>query len=58
MNRVIEIMRRLIIGLIAWNGLMSLCLGLFIYNQQQEDLNIKISNLEAIPPLEVIEEEF
>jgi len=58
MNRVIEIMRRLIIGLIAWNGLMSLCLGLFIYNQQQEDLNLKISNLEAIPPLEVIEEEF
>lgn len=57
MNRI-EIMRRLIIGLIAWNGLMSLCLGLFIYNHQQEDLNIKISNLEAIPPLEVIEEEF
>jgi len=57
MNKL-ELMRRLIIGLIAWNGLMSLCLGLFIYNQQQEDLNIKISNLEAIPPLEVIEEEF
>ena len=57
MNKL-ELMRRLIIGLIAWNGLMSLCLGLFIYNQQQEDLNLKISNLEAIPPLEVIEEEF
>ena len=52
----LEIMRKVIIGLIAWNGLLSLCFGLYIYNQTQEELNTKICNLETIPPYELIEE--
>lgn len=55
MNKL-EIMRRVVIGLIAWNGLLSLCFGLYVFNQQQEKLNVKICNLEAIPQFELIEE--
>ena len=52
----LEIMRKLIIGLVAWNAVLSLCFGLYIYNQNQEELNNKICNLETIPPYEIIEE--
>lgn len=51
-----EIMRKLIVALFAWNAVLSLCFGLYIYNQAQEELNTKICNLETIPEFELIEE--
>ena len=56
MNKL-EIMRKVICGLFIWNLILTtgLCIGL--YQKQQNDLYDRISNLEAIPPLEIIEEE-
>jgi len=53
----LEIMRKLVCLLLMWN--LALTAGLLIsFNQKNEtDLNTKICNLEAIPPLELIEEE-
>lgn len=52
-----EIMRRIICGLFIWNLILTTGLFIGLYQKQQNDLYDKISNLEAIPPLEIIEEE-
>ena len=56
MNRI-EIMRRFICGLFIWNLILTTGLFIGLYQRQESDLYNRISNLEAIPPLEVIEEE-
>jgi len=51
-----EIMRRIVCGLFVWNLVLTAGFGIYAYNQTKDELDSKICNLEAIPPLEMIEE--
>lgn len=53
---MLEVMRRIVIGLTIWNLCLTVGFCFFLSNQRQADLNEKICNEELIP-LEVITEE-
>lgn len=53
---MLEIMRKLVIGLITWNLCLTVGFCMFISNQIQDKFNNEICNQELIP-LEIIEED-
>ena len=52
----LRILRKGFLFLIVWNLILTGMLLIQFTNNQQEELNQQICNLEAIPPLEIIEE--